>query len=165
LGAASAVWLAAGFTYGLGLTHGFTRPVADLWHVWLIRGPFWGAFGSLIGPALYLIGRDLAPEQRWRRGARRGSVILRNLRPSEPRWQGGPQETLCALEAQVAGMPAIRGEYRAGVGPLDARWLVEGIALACEANPVRLPRRVRVWLLADPLDRELTGPHLDFDPV
>jgi hypothetical protein len=71
----------------------------------------------------------------------------------------------CILEAQVAGMAAIRAEYRAVAGPMDARLLVEGIALACEANPVLLPRRVRVWLVADPLDRELTGRHLDFEPV
>jgi hypothetical protein len=165
LGAASAAWLAAGYAYGIALGYGLVKALPPVWHPWLLKGAFFGAFGGLIGPALYSIGRDLAPERRWRRSARRGSVILRNLRPGKPRYEGGPQETICALEAQVAGMPAIEGEYRATVDALDARWLVEGVALACEANPTLLPRRVRVWLVADPLDRELTGRHLDFDPV
>jgi hypothetical protein len=165
LGMVSAAWLAASYAYGIALDYGLVKALSPLWHPWLLKGPLFGAFGSLIGPALYIIGRDLAPEQRWRRGARRGSVVLSRLRPGKPRYQGGPEETICALEARVAGMPVIQGEYRAAVGPLDARWLVEGIALACEANPVLLPRRVRVWLVADPLDRELTGRHLDFEPV
>ena len=162
LGLVSAIWLMAGYAYGISLDFRLIKALSTTWHAWLLKGPFFGAFGSLIGPALYVVGRDLATEQRWRRGARRGSATLRNLWLGEPRYEGGRQETTCTLEARIAGMPGIRGEYCAAVGALDARGLVEGIALACEANPVLLPRRVRVWLFADPLDRELTGRYVDF---
>ena len=165
LGLASAIWLAAGYAYGIALDHRLVRAFAGLWHAWLLKGPFLGAFGSLVGPALYVVGRDLATERRWRRGARRGTAILRSLHSPTSSERGASQVLMCTLEAQVAGLPAIQGGYRASVAPIDVRVLVEGIELACEANPLLLPGRVRIWLLADPLDRELTGRYLDFHPV
>jgi hypothetical protein len=165
LGTSGAAWLVAGYAYGIALDYRLVKALSASWHAWVLKGPFFGALGILIGPALYVVGRDLATERRWRRGTRRGSVILRNLRSGKLHHAGATQELTCTLEADVAGMAPIRADYRANVGPLDARWLVEGVALACEANPVLLPQRVRVWLVADPLDRELTGRHVDFHVV
>ena len=155
---------AGGLAYSVAIQQHVVRLSNDWWSIWLLGAPPLGVLGALPGVLLALLGRHMATERRWQRGARRGTAILRYLRPGKPRYEGAAQEMTCALEAQVAGRPAIHGEYRAVAGPLDARWLVEGVALACEANPVLFPRRVRIWLVADPLDRELTGRYLDFEP-
>jgi hypothetical protein len=165
LAVASVLLFVGGLAYSVAIQQHVVKLSRDWWSIWLLGGPPLGVLGALPGVLLALLGRYMATERRWQRGARRGTAILRNLRPGKPRDEGATQEMICTLEAQVAGMSAIHAEYRATIGPLDARWLVEGIALACEANPVRLPNRLRVWLVADPLDRELTGRYLDFEPI
>lgn len=162
---ASVLLFVAGLAYSVAVQQHVVGVSREWWSIWLLKGPPLGILGAPPGVLLWLLGRHMATERRWQRGARRGTAILRNLRPVKPRYEGATQEMACALEAQIAGMAAIHAEYRAAVGPLDARWLVEDIALACEANPVLLPRRVRIWLVADPMDRELTGRYLDFELI
>jgi hypothetical protein len=164
LAVASVLLFVAGLAYSVAVQQHAIRISKEWWSIWLLRGPPLGIMGGLPGVLLALLGRHMATERRWQRGARRGTAILRNLRPGKPDDEGAHHEMSCALEAQIDGMAAIYAEYRAAVSPLDARWLVEGVALACEANPVLLPRRVRIWLVADPMDRELTGRYLDFEP-
>src|SRR5262245_1642970 len=165
LAVAGVTLFVVGFAYAVAIEQHVIRASRAWWSIWLLRGPPLGILAGLPGIVLALLGRHMSTERRWQRGARRGIAILRNLRPGKPHHEGATQQVTCALEAEVAGMPAIRAEYRAAVGPLDARYLVEGIALACEANPALLPERVRVWLVADRMDRELTGRYLDFEPV
>jgi hypothetical protein len=166
LAVASVLLFVAGLAYSVAVEQHIVVGVSkEWWSIWLLRGPPLGMLGAPPGALLWLLGRYMATERRWQRGARRGTAILRNLRSGKPHREDATQQMTCALEAQVAGMAAIRAEYRAAVGPLEARWLVEGIALACEANPVLLPRRVRIWLIADPMDRELTGRYLDFELI
>src|SRR5262245_22336103 len=165
LAVASVLLFVGGLAYSVAVDRHVISPSREWWSIWLLRGPPLGILAGLPGMVLALLGRHMSTERRWQRGARRGTAILRNLRPGKPHYEDAAQQLTCGLEAEVAGMPAIRAEYRAAVGPLDARWLVEGIALACEANPALLPERVRVWLVADRMDRELTGRYLDFEPV
>jgi hypothetical protein len=165
LAVASVLLFAAGLAYSVAVQQHVVGVSREWWSLWLLSGPPLGILGALPGILLALLGRHMSTERRWRRGARRGTAILRNLRPGKPRYEGATQELACALEAQIAGMAPIHADYRATAGPLEARLLVEGFALACEANPVLRPRRVRVWLVADPMDRELTGRYLDFEPV
>jgi hypothetical protein len=165
LAVASVLLFVGGLAYGVAVEAHIVRVSKEWWSIWLLRGPPLGILGGPPATLLALLGRYMATERRWQRGARRGTAILRNLRPGRSHRNGNHQEMTCALEAQIAGMAAIRAEYHATVGPQHARWLVEGIALACEANPVLLPRRVRIWLVADPMDRELTGSYLDFEPI
>jgi hypothetical protein len=165
LAVASVLLFVGGLVYWVAVEAHVVRVSKAWWSVWLLRGPPLGILGAPPGVLLALLGRYMATERRWQRGARRGTAILRNLRPGKSHRKGDTQEMTCGLDAQVAGMAAIRAEYRTTAGPRHARLLVEGIALVCEANPVLLPQRVRIWLVADPMDRELTGAYLDFDPI
>jgi hypothetical protein len=165
LAVAGVLLFVAGLAYSVALQQHVIKAPREWWSLWLLAGPPLGILGAVPGALLALLGRHMATERRWQRGARRGTAILRNLRPGKAHREGASQELICALEAQVEGLPAIHAEYRTAVAPLDARLLVEGLALACEANPVLLPQRVRVWLSADPMDRELTGRYVDLDPV
>jgi hypothetical protein len=162
--AASAVLIVAGLAYTAAVEEHYVRATKDWWTTWLLGGPSLGTWGALPGVVLTLMGTYMSTERRWRRGLRRGTAILRNLHLGKARHEGAPQPLTCALEAEVAGIAPIRADCRANAGPQEVRLLVEGIALACEANP-SLPERVRVWLLADPNDRELTGRYLDLRPV
>jgi len=165
LAVASVLLFVGGLAYWVAVEAHVVRVSKEWWSIWLLKGPPLGILGGPPGTLLALLGRYMATERRWQRGARRGTAILRSLRPGMSHDKGGSQEMTCALEAQIAGMAAIRAEYRAAAGPRDARLLVEGIALACEANPALLPKRVRIWLVADPMDRELTGRYVDFGPI
>ena len=130
LAVASVLLFAAGLAYAVAVDARVIRASREWWSIWLLRGPPLGILGMLPGVLLALLGRHMATEQRWQRGVRRGTAILRNLRPGKPRYEGATQELTCALEAQIAGMVPTHADYRTAVGPLEARLLIEGIALA-----------------------------------
>jgi hypothetical protein len=159
-------WFAAGLVYAFGflLAAGYSP---NDWHPWgelLLLGTVLGFFGAIGGAVLFGVAEHTLDERRWRRDLRRGTATIHDPRPGELASNFPTQELICQLEIRAHGMAAFRGTYRASVGPLDATRLLEGATLACQVSTA-LPERVRLWLVAPPGAAELTGRHLDFQPV
>ncbi|BCB78573.1 hypothetical protein GCM10022251_59120 [Phytohabitans flavus] len=158
------VFLAVGslawFVVGLVLAITFDPP--DQPHWLALLGVSLGLVVAIFGGVVVAIGEHLTVERRWREDVRRGMATLSDLRPGDA--NEAAQVLTCRLEIEVDGQDSRHGEHRTSVGPLDAARMVEGATFPCQTSP-SVPKRIRVWLYADPEATELTGRYLDFRPL